>query len=120
MTEQELDESRVGFKLRDADRADGTRLAMILDLMAAKPSVRTLKAWALEALAPAAGDSALDVGSGTGEDLAEFLERVGPSGRAVGIEPNVGLRAVAHQRNPALELVDGTAGALPFDDACST
>lgn len=117
MSEQELDESRVGFKLRDADRQDATMLAMVLDLMAAKPSVRTLKAWALDALAPAVGEAALDVGSGTGEDLAEFLERVGPSGRAVGVEPNTGLRAVAHERHPKLEIVDGTAAALPFDDA---
>jgi ubiquinone/menaquinone biosynthesis C-methylase UbiE len=117
MSEQELDESRLGFKLRDADRQDATKLAMVLDLMAAKPSVRTLRAWALDALTPTVGEAALDVGSGTGEDLAEFLERVGPSGRAVGVEPNVGLRAVAHERNPKLELVDGTAAALPFDDA---
>ncbi|GAA3594759.1 methyltransferase domain-containing protein [Kribbella ginsengisoli] len=117
MSEQELDESRVGFKLRDADREDGGLLAMVLDLMAAKPSVRTLKAWALDALAPAVGEAALDVGSGTGEDLAELLDRVGPSGRAVGVEPNRGLRTVARERHPSLELVDGIASALPFDGA---
>ena len=33
MSEQELDESRVGFKLRDADRQDATKLAMILGRM---------------------------------------------------------------------------------------
>ncbi|MEV6417956.1 methyltransferase domain-containing protein [Kribbella sp. NPDC051718] len=116
MSEQELDESRVGFKLRDADREDGTRLAMVLDLMAAMPSVQTLKAWALDALAPAVGEAALDVGSGTGEDVAEFLKRVGPGGRAVGVEPNGGLRTIAQERHPGLSMVDGIASALPFDD----
>jgi ubiquinone/menaquinone biosynthesis C-methylase UbiE len=117
MTEQELDESRVGFKVAEVDRQDAARLAMVLDLLAAKPAVQALKAWALDALEPAVDEAALDVGSGTGEDLAELAERVGPSGRAVGVEPNGSLRAVALERNPELNLVDGIASALPFEDA---
>lgn len=117
MTESELDEPRSSFKLADADRQDAAKLAMVLDLMAAKPAVHTLRAWALDALAPKIGEAALDVGSGTGEDVAEFLERVGPGGRAVGVEPSPGLRAIAKERGPKLEFVDATASALPFEDS---
>ena len=77
-----------GFRVADLDTQNTARLAAVLDLLAAKPAVQRLKAWALDALAPAEGEAALDVGSGTGEDLAELTRRVGPTGRAVGVEPS--------------------------------
>ena len=111
------DESRGSFKLADVDQQDAARLALILDLVAAKPAVQVLKAWALEVLAPAAGEVALDVGSGTGEEVVELSRRVGSSGRAIGVEPSPGLRAEAVARAAEIEVVDGDALSLPFEDS---
>ena len=131
--ESGIDMSRGSFKLADAETQDTAKLAMILDLMAQRPAVQTLKAWALEQLAPAAGETAVDVGSGTGEDVVRFAKLVGADGRAIGVEPSAGLRAEAARRaaeaivdRPAeasaesvdraaeatVEFVDGYAGAL--------
>ncbi|TCO40923.1 methyltransferase family protein [Kribbella antiqua] len=103
------------FKLADADAQDAGRLAFILDQMAARPAVQTLKTWALEQLAPGPADTAVDVGSGTGEDVVALAKL---AGRAVGVEPSPGLRAEAVRRAGAsgAEFVDGDAAALPFED----
>jgi len=44
------------------------------------------------------GDTVLDVGCGTGLCFAEILERIGPSGRLVGIEPSVEMLGRASER----------------------
>lgn len=120
--------SRGSFKIADAETQNAAQLAMVLDLMAQQPAVQTLRAWALEQLAPVAGETAVDVGSGTGEDVVALANLVGPQGHAIGVEPSPGLRAEAHHRatNAAakpeadgesgggVEFVDGDVGALPF------
>jgi ubiquinone/menaquinone biosynthesis C-methylase UbiE len=107
--------SRGSFKLADAETHDASQLAMILDLMAQRPAVQTLKAWALEQLAPAAGETAVDVGSGTGEDTVALAKL---TGHAIGVEPSPGLRAEAERRaaDAAVKFVHGDALALPFGD----
>jgi SAM-dependent methyltransferase len=113
--EPAVDATRGNFRLKHVAEQNTERQAFILDQMAARPAVRTLKAWALAQVDPAAGETAVDVGSGTGEDVAAFAQLVGPAGRAVGVEPNPGLRAEAVRRSNG-EYVDGHAEALPFDD----
>jgi ubiquinone/menaquinone biosynthesis C-methylase UbiE len=44
------------------------------------------------------GDTVVDVGCGTGLCFAEILERIGPSGRLVGIEPSVEMLGRAAER----------------------
>ena len=44
------------------------------------------------------GDAVVDVGCGTGLCFAAILERIGPTGRLVGIEPSVDMLAVAGRR----------------------
>jgi len=110
------DESLGSFRLEDAHEQDAAQLAMILDLLAAKPAIQTLKAWALEQLDPRPGETAADIGSGTGEDVADLAARVSPGGRAVGVEPSPGLRAEAARRTDGLEFVDGDVLSLPFED----
>jgi ubiquinone/menaquinone biosynthesis C-methylase UbiE len=107
--------SRGSFRLADAETHDAAQLAMILDLMAQRPAVQTLKAWALEQLAPAAGETAVDVGSGTGEDTVALAKL---TGHAIGVEPSPGLRAEAERRatDAGVEFVHGDALALPFGD----
>ena len=95
-------------------------LVMVLDEQAAAPAVRRLREWTLAALAARPGDLAVDVGSGTGDDVLALAGAVGPEGRAVGVEPHAGLRSEAVRRAAATgstaEFVDGDARALPFDD----
>jgi ubiquinone/menaquinone biosynthesis C-methylase UbiE len=112
-----LDESLGGFQVAEGDKEELAQLAAYLDETNAIPAIRTLKAWALGALEPVAGEAALDVGSGTGGDVVTLAQLVGPTGRAVGVEPSPGLRAVAVNRAPAVEFVDGNALSLPFEDS---
>ena len=116
--EPAVDAGRGNFRLKHAAEQNTERQAFILDTMAARPAVRTLKDWALAQLAPAAGETAVDVGSGTGEDVVAFAELVGPDGRAIGVEPSPGLREEAAKRaaGKSVEYVDGHAEVLPFED----
>ena len=93
---------------------------MLLDVQAAQPAVIRLRDWAFERLAPAPGETAVDVGSGTGANTERLAASVGLTGSATGVEPNPALREVAARRaeatgSPAV-FVDGTADALPLAD----
>ncbi len=75
---------------------------------------------AVAAAAPAPGDRALDVCSGTG-DLAFALEgKVGPSGAVVGVDFSRRMLAVAkqkaHRRGSGVEFQWGDATDLDFED----
>jgi ubiquinone/menaquinone biosynthesis C-methylase UbiE len=72
---------------------------------------------ALEALipAPTAGAALVDVGCGTGDELALFGQR---GYDVTGVEPAEGMRAEALRRHPELaeRLLGGTAQAVPMAD----
>jgi SAM-dependent methyltransferase len=73
----------------------------------------------IDAMDLRAGDAGLDVGCGVGDEVRLIAERVGSSGRAVGVDVNEGLLAIARQRTPGTVEVDfqlGDARALPFAD----
>lgn len=99
--------------------ADTAAQVFVLDLQESLPGVVRLRDWALTALAPQPGETALDVGSGTGAEVRRLAAAVGPAGRAVGVEPHAGLRAVAEERSEGTgaTFVDAEATALPYDDA---
>jgi SAM-dependent methyltransferase len=101
--------------------ADLRAVLFVLDAQEALPSFQRLRDWAMDALAPSEGETAVDVGSGAGTVVRALAGRVGPGGRAVGVEPNAALRQVADERSAsspvAPEFVDGDAYALPFADA---
>jgi ubiquinone/menaquinone biosynthesis C-methylase UbiE len=62
-------------------------------------------------------DSLLDVGCGTGRCL-RFLKEAGTQLNLKGLEPVLALREVAQQKGlTETEIVDGSALALPFEDA---
>lgn len=105
----------------DDPAADLKVLVLVLDGQETLPCFQRLRDWVMERLAPQPGETAVDVGSGTGAVVRALAGRVGTTGRAVGVEPNAGLRGVAEARAAGLDgrpvFVDGDAYALPFDDA---
>jgi len=109
------------FRVQNGVAGDAEQLALVLDRQATAPGVQRLRAWAREALRPLPGERVVDVGSGTGDELQALGTLVGPSGSAVGVEPNPGLRAEASRRagesGSAARFVAGDAYALPFDES---
>jgi ubiquinone/menaquinone biosynthesis C-methylase UbiE len=68
----------------------------------------------------APGDAILEVGCGPGTDLFDLVERVGPTGRLVGLDASEVMIAEARRRASALglpiEFEQGNVQALPFAD----
>lgn len=108
-----------GYAAEDSDR-ELTNLVFVLDVQELNPGVQRLRDWALAALAPTAGEVAVDVGCGTGTETCRLAELVAETGRAIGVEPHEALRLVATERATSAasraEFVDGDALALPFGD----
>lgn len=71
----------------------------------------------LDAAKITSGNKVLDVACGTGVLARAASERVGPSGSAVGVDPNAGMLAVAGKLDSTVEWRPGAAEALPFPDA---
>lgn len=63
------------------------------------------------------GRRVLDVGCGTGALTVEAATRVTPGGRAIGLDANPQMLAVARRKYPSIEWCDGHAEELPFDNA---
>lgn len=67
----------------------------------------------LDIVAPAAGERVLDVACGTGIVGRLASERVGPTGRVVGVDLSPGMLAMARAVAPSIEWREGNAVALP-------
>jgi SAM-dependent methyltransferase len=65
----------------------------------------------------AAGQSVLDVACGTGIVARTAAERVGPTGRVVGVDLNESMLTVAERVCPEVELRQADVTGLPFEDA---
>ncbi len=100
------------------DRDGHDQLIDVRDLQAALPGITGLRTWAHEALAVAPGESAVDIGSGSGSEVLAFAEAVGPTGHAVGVEPDPNLLAAAERRAAeaasTAKFATGDAYGLPF------
>ncbi|MFY9913814.1 MAG: methyltransferase domain-containing protein [Nocardioidaceae bacterium] len=96
-------------------------LVFVLDLQAGSPAIRRIRAWTMDRLAPQPGEIAIDIGSGTGEDVQLFADLVGETGRAVGVEPSSRMRALAESRageaGSRATFMDADAHELPFADS---
>ncbi|MBA2955921.1 methyltransferase domain-containing protein [Nocardioides sp. CGMCC 1.13656] len=119
--------SEGGFTLGSAfqpgttgDEAVAT-MVTVLDEQDAAPSIERLRVWALDAGAVDAGETCVDVGSGTGTMTRRLAQLVGPTGQVLGIEPNAEMRRVAADRaasaGVAATFQEGLATALPLPDA---
>lgn len=76
------------------------------------------KQWSYEQLRLAPGQSVLDVGCGTGDDVAAMAGAVGPSGRAVGLDSSEAMISEASSRHgglPGVSFELGDAQQLPFE-----
>jgi SAM-dependent methyltransferase len=62
------------------------------------------------------GDRVLDVACGTGAVAQEALRRVGPERQVAGLDVSPDMLAVARRKLPDLDLRQGHAEELPFDD----
>ena len=70
----------------------------------------------LDAAEVQTGHSVLDVGCGTGVLSVAAYERVGSSGRVIGVDPNDGMLGVARRNDPSVEWNESVAEALPYPD----
>jgi SAM-dependent methyltransferase len=61
-------------------------------------------------------DRVLDVACGTGVLAREVAGRVGSAGQVTGIDPTLGMLAVAKERAPGVDWREGVAESLPFED----
>ncbi|MFC9893010.1 methyltransferase domain-containing protein [Nocardia sp. NPDC127579] len=100
------------------DRAGQDQLVDVRDLHAALPGIHRLRNWAHDALALRPGEHAVDIGSGTGSEVMAFADAVGPTGAAVGVEPDPHLLASAERRaeqaGSRAKFHSGDAYGLPF------
>jgi SAM-dependent methyltransferase/GNAT superfamily N-acetyltransferase len=102
----------------DAD-ASGRSEALAAYLDTVGGALAEHKRSSIEAMGLRPGDAGLDVGCGTGDEVRLIAERVGASGRAVGVDVSGDLLAAARERTPAgiaAEFVVADAHALPFAD----
>jgi len=80
---------------------------------------RLWKETAIDALQVRGGGSYLDVCCGTGDLAYRLAEKVGPTGKVVGLDFSPKMLETARMRNPGattIEWLEGDAQNLPFDD----
>lgn len=71
----------------------------------------------LDAANVAAGQRVLDVACGTGVLAREAYLRTGTTGYVAGLDPDLGMLAVARDSCPSVDWRQGTAESMPFPDA---
>ena len=79
-----------------------------------------LSVWTLDALGLAPGDRVADIGCGSGALLPLLAERVGPTGRVIGVDRDTRLLTEAHEQAaayPWVDLIETDAHAYDVGDA---
>jgi len=102
------------------DSAKAEELAERLEVLHGSEAERAHRAAYLDLLDVGSGKQVLEVGCGSGWVLREIARRVGPGGRAAGLDASAELltiaRAQAERDELSIELRQGDARQLPFDD----
>lgn len=95
------------------------RLSRWYDLISGNAEKRLTNA-TLEILSPNVGETALEIGPGTGHGLVRLAQAVGSTGRVFGLDLSTGMLQVAGQRVHQTELasivhlIHGDGNLLPF------
>jgi ubiquinone/menaquinone biosynthesis C-methylase UbiE len=97
------------------------RWARVYDWLASAPGVASWRDRAADALALAPGDTVVEMGCGTGANVPHLRERVGPSGRVVGIDVTRGMLDRARERpartGESVHYVQADAARPPIREA---
>lgn len=107
------------FDFTEVDHSRQEKLVGYLDSMRAADQTAEMKRRSIDALQLFAGEAVLDVGCGTGEDVAAMAARVAPGGRAVGVDLSVAMIEQAwarHRGSGDVQFEVADAMALPFGD----
>lgn len=88
------------------------------DRLAATPDMSDQRARLVATLAPRAGQAVLELGTGNGALLRDIAPRLAPGGQATGLDTSPQMLEIARHLAPDAEFVEGSAEALPFDEAC--
>jgi SAM-dependent methyltransferase len=111
---------RIAFDQVD-ETTDPADFVRYLDATRATDFFREIKRRSYALLDPHPGESMLDVGCGTGDDVLALARLVGPEGRAVGVDASATMIAEATRRaaetEVAAEFVRMDARRLTFPDA---
>jgi demethylmenaquinone methyltransferase/2-methoxy-6-polyprenyl-1,4-benzoquinol methylase len=98
------------------------RIASAYDLIA-DANERSTRQAGVQALELKPGEAVLELGFGTGNEVLDLAELVGPTGKVAGIDISPGMLAVAQRKIAAaapktpIDLRVGDARSLPFADA---
>ncbi len=102
--------------------ADPNDFVKYLDTTRATDFFRQIKQRMLEMLELREGESAVDLGCGTGEDARAMAARSGPHGSTVGVDLSATMIAEARRRSgrntSGIEFIQGDVQKLPFEDEC--
>jgi ubiquinone/menaquinone biosynthesis C-methylase UbiE/class 3 adenylate cyclase len=106
----------------DADPELRSKAAGMLDLIGRDSHINRVRAHMLAWLDPAPGETVLDVGSGTGEDVLALRHFVGETGRVVGLDRSETLVREATRRATdegvaGVQFVHGDVLSLQFPDS---
>ncbi|GAA4394578.1 methyltransferase domain-containing protein [Tsukamurella soli] len=104
-----------GFTAGSMSAANADVFATALDRQAEMDLIRDLREWCRSRLGLRPGATAVDVGCGTGAELLELARLVQPGGRAIGVDANQPMLAIARHRSsgiPGVEVVAGEASEL--------
>lgn len=109
----------VHYPLPERDnRAMFDAIAPRYDRLNAVVSFRSDTRWraaTVRALAPRAGGTYVDVGTGTG-DLARALHRAAPGATVLGLDPSMGMLGLARRKVPAAFLGQASGLRIPLRD----
>jgi ubiquinone/menaquinone biosynthesis C-methylase UbiE len=107
-----------GFADVDATTAPAELIEYLDRARRAGGPIALAKQWISDQLRLASGQAVLDVGCGTGDDVAAMAAVVGPTGRAVGVDSSEAMISEACSRHgglPGVSFELGDAQRLPFE-----
>src|SRR5262245_20920210 len=110
-----------GTGFEDVDRTpDPMAQVSYLDAVAALEGARTYKQHSFTLMRLEPGNTALDLGCGTGDDLRSLAALVGPTGRVVGVDVSETMIAQARARTAGMPVDCHVGDAYQLDFAAGT